>query len=200
MPRRRVRPTGMFLFVYFHGSSAPFTTTAPTGPNVNSRGRQPTVGRAPRSSALKGPNSSRASLISRFAPSRGAPIVASFDRGLTPTAIHIAALRAAEPARRAAMLIARGIPMNRQLRRSAMSHFAPPGLADSLNVRARDISLLAEQAFGMVGPSCKLSAMTRLDARSTRRQWPYATCEPSVFGFRFSFGSRFSNFGLSQHL
>jgi hypothetical protein len=68
--------------------------SAPAGPDVNSRGRQPTVDRAQLSPALKGPNSLRPHPSPAFDPSGVGPVPQSADRGLAPTAIHVAALRA----------------------------------------------------------------------------------------------------------
>jgi hypothetical protein len=76
--------------------------TAPAGPDVNSRGRQPTVDRAQASPALKGPNGSRPLASPRFDPAGVAPVFPTADRELAPTAIHLAARRAAsasQPAR-----------------------------------------------------------------------------------------------------
>ena len=69
-------------------------THAPQGRNVNSRGRQPTVDRTQASPALKGPNSLRPHPSPAFDPSGVGPVPQSADRGLAPTAIHFAALRA----------------------------------------------------------------------------------------------------------
>jgi hypothetical protein len=130
---------------------------APAGPDVNSRGRQPTVGRAQTESALKGPNSLRLHPPPPFDPSGVTQVSVLTDRGLAPTAIHIAALRAAsilarsverKQARRAAMFIAPSHQNRLKLHRSAMSHLAPTGLGSVFPGKAIHIPLLAELDYG----------------------------------------------------
>ena len=62
--------------------------TAPAGPDVNSRGRQPTVDRGRIFPALKGPNSLRPYLSSWFDPFRVAPDFPFLSVGLRCAATH----------------------------------------------------------------------------------------------------------------